>query len=118
MESYEKYVNAENDLAKFLFGKQLIEEIENELDSLSKKLLETKEVGKYEVDGCSKLLNVLMVKKSSLDSKVVNELSDEEIRRVFKPTETNLKTLYRKDLIEKYKTITETKSIKVESIKG
>lgn len=36
-ETYSNFHNAENDLAKFLFGKQLIEEIENELESISKK---------------------------------------------------------------------------------
>lgn len=117
-ETYSNFRNAENDLEKFLFGKQLIEEIENELESISKTLLETKEVGKYEVDGCSKLLNVLMKKNSTIDSKVIDELTDEEIRKVFKPTETNLKTLGKKDLINKYKTITEVKSFKVESLKG
>ena len=117
-ETYSNFHDAENDLAKFLFGKQLIEEIENELESISKTLLETKEVGKYEVDGCSKSLNVLMKKNSTIDSKVIDELTDEEIRKVFKPTETNLKKLGKKDLINKYKTITEVKSFKVEGLKG
>ncbi len=116
-ETYVNFHNAENDLVKFLFGKQLIEEIENELESISKALLETREVGKYEVDGCSKLLNILMKKNSTIDSKVIDELTDEEIRKTYKVTETALKSLGKKDLIEKYKTITEVKSFKVETNK-
>lgn len=114
-ETYSNFHNAENDLAKFLFGKQLIEEIENELESISKKLLETKEVGKYEIDGCSKLLNILMKKNSTIDPKVIDELTDEEIRSTYKVTETALKSLGKKDLINRYKTITEVKSFKVEN---
>lgn len=116
-ETYSNFLNAENDLAKFLFGKQLIEEIENELESISKKLLETKEVGKYEIDGCSKLLNILMKKNSTIDPKVIDELTDEEIRSTYKVTETALKSLGKKDLINRYKTITEVKSFKVENNK-
>lgn len=114
-ETYSNFHNAENDLAKFLFGKQLIEEIENELESISKKLLETKEVGKYEVKGCSKLLNILMKKNLIIDPKVIDELTDEEIRSTYKVTETALKSLGKKDLINRYKKITEVKSFKVEN---
>lgn len=85
------------------------------LNQFQKKLLETKEVGKYEVKGCSKLLNILMKKNLIIDPKVIDELTDEEIRSTYKVTETALKSLGKKDLINRYKKITEVKSFKVEN---
>lgn len=117
--TFEKFVeNMNDDVSVVLYGKKLIDELEELIEKSSKNILENKEIGSYRVEDCNKILNVLMKKSASIDVKVIDELSDAEIRKTYKVSEKALKDLGKKDLIEKYKTITETKSIKVENIKG
>lgn len=114
-ETFEKFKNAKNDVEIVLYGKQLIEELNKIVDCSCDKVLEEKECGKYSVEDCSKVINVLMKKTNTINPKIVDELTDAEIRSTYKVTETALKSLGKTDLIKKYKTITETKSIKIEN---
>ena len=60
----------------------------------------------------------LSIKKSSiLDSKIVDELTDAECRKGFTVTEKAIKLCGRGDLINKYKSVTESKAITLKSLK-
>ena len=70
---------------------------------------ENKEVGK--------LLELSIKKSSTLDDKIVEELTDAECRKGFTVTEKAIKLCGRGDLIEKYKSVTESKAITLKSLK-
>lgn len=114
-ETFEKFKNAKNDVEIVLYGKQLMDELDKIISESSAKVLEEKEIGKYSVEDCCKVINILMKKTNTINPKVVDELTDAEIRSTYKVTETALKSLGKTDLIKKYKTITESKSIKIEN---
>ena len=64
-----------------------------------------------------KSLELSIKKSSTLDSKIVDELTDEECRKGFTVTEKAIKLCGRGDLINKYKSITESKAITLRSLK-
>ena len=64
-----------------------------------------------------KSLELSIKKSSTLDSKIVDELTDEECRKGFTVTEKAIKLCGRGDLINKYKSITESKVITLKSLK-
>lgn len=72
-------------------------------------LWENKEFGKS--------LELSIKKSSTLDGKIVDELTDEECRKGFTVTEKAIKLCGRSDLINKYKSITESKAITLRSLK-
>ena len=72
-------------------------------------LWENKEFGKS--------LELSIKKSSTLDSKIVDELTDAECRKGFTVTEKAIKLCGRGDLINKYKSITESKAITLKSLK-
>ena len=72
-------------------------------------LWENKEFGKS--------LELSIKKSSTLDSKIVDELTDEECRKGFTVTEKAIKLCGRGDLINKYKNVTESKAITLKSLK-
>ena len=97
-------------------GSALQEAIDDKLDALKPKI-EALDCGKYTVDGADHQINVLMKQNSTISADAVAELSEAELRKSYKLTETALKNLGRKDLIEKYKTTSEVKSFRVEKLK-
>jgi hypothetical protein len=72
-------------------------------------LWENKEFGKS--------LELSIKKSSTLDSKIVDELTDAECRKGFTVTEKAIKLCGRGDLINKYKSITESKAITLKNLK-
>ena len=64
-----------------------------------------------------KSLELSIKKSSTLDSKIVDELTDAECRKGFTVTEKAIKLCGRSDLINKYKSITESKAITLRSLK-
>ena len=64
-----------------------------------------------------KSLELSIKKSSTLDSKIIDELTDEECRKGFTVTEKAIKLCGRGDLINKYKSITESKAITLRSLK-
>lgn len=64
-----------------------------------------------------KSLELSIKKSSTLDSKIVDELTDAECRKGFTVTEKAIKLCGRGDLINKYKSITESKAITLKSLK-
>ena len=72
-------------------------------------LWENKEFGKS--------LELSIKKSSTLDNKIVDELTDAECRKGFTVTEKAIKLCGRGDLINKYKSVTESKAITLKSLK-
>ena len=72
-------------------------------------LWENKEFGKS--------LELSIKKSSTLDDKIVEELTDAECRKGFTVTEKAIKLCGRGDLINKYKSVTESKAITLKSLK-
>ena len=72
-------------------------------------LWENKEFGKS--------LELSIKKSSTLDSKIVDELTDAECRKGFTVTEKAIKLCGRGELINKYKSVTESKAITLKSLK-
>lgn len=64
-----------------------------------------------------KSLELSIKKSSTLDSKIVDELTDAECRKGFTVTEKAIKLCGRGDLINKYKSITESKAITLKTLK-
>ena len=64
-----------------------------------------------------KSLELSIKKSSTLDSKIIDELTDAECRKGFTVTEKAIKLCGRSDLINKYKSITESKAITLRSLK-
>ena len=114
-ELFEKFVGSKDDVAIYLFGKALSEAIEDKLKEIKPKI-EALDCGKYTVTGADRQINVLMKSNSTISADAVAELTEAELRKSYKLTETALKDLGRKDLIEKYKTISEVKSFRVEKL--
>lgn len=95
----------------------MIQAMAKEAQDAIKPELEDGELGATNFTELGQIFSLIEMQKGSLDcEKVVSELTDEEIRSVFKPTEANLKTLGHKDLIEKYKTVTPVRQIRVTKI--
>ena len=72
-------------------------------------LWENKEFGKS--------LELSIKKSSTLDDKIIDELTDAECRKGFTVTEKAIKLCGRGDLISKYKSVTESKAITLKSLK-
>ena len=89
------------------FIKVCDEELKNKVENPT--TWENKEFGKS--------LELSIKKSSTLDSKIVDELTDEECRKGFTVTEKAIKLCGRSDLINKYKSITESKAITLRSLK-
>lgn len=89
------------------FIKVCDEELKNKVENPT--TWENKEFGKS--------LELSIKKSSTLDGKIVDELTDEECRKGFTVTEKAIKLCGRGDLINKYKSITESKAITLRSLK-
>ena len=89
------------------FIKVCDEELKNKVENPT--LWENKEFGKS--------LELSIKKSSTLDNKIVDELSDAECRKGFTVTEKAIKLCGRGDLIDKYKNITKSKTITLKSLK-
>lgn len=87
--------------------KRCDEELKNKVENPT--LWENKEFGKS--------LELSIKKSSTLDSKIVDELTDAECRKGFTVTEKAIKLCGRGDLINKYKSVTESKAITLKSLK-
>ena len=87
--------------------KRCDEELKNKVENPT--LWENKEFGKS--------LELSIKKSSTLDNKIVDELTDAECRKGFTVTEKAIKLCGRGDLINKYKSVTESKAITLKSLK-
>ena len=89
------------------FIKVCDEELKNKVENPT--LWENKEFGKS--------IELSIKKSSTLDDKIVEELTDAECRKGFTVTEKAIKLCGRGDLISKYKSVTESKAITLKSLK-
>ena len=87
--------------------KRCDEELKNKVENPT--LWENKEFGKS--------LELSIKKSSTLDNKIVDELTDAECRKGFTVTEKAIKLCGRGDLINKYKSVTESKAITLKSLR-
>lgn len=79
--------------------------------------LESDELGVTSFEDLGKEFNLIEIQKATLKiDEIKAQLSDEEIRQVYKPTDKDLTTLKRKDLKE-LKTVDIVRQIRVSTIK-
>lgn len=96
--------------------KEQLEKVIKELDEYIEDNTDVETTWKLEEFG--KSLELIFKKNSTIDNKIVDELTDEECRKGFTVTAKVIESLGRKDLLEKYKSITESKALKLCSLKG
>jgi len=95
--------------------KEIIENYIKTCDSELKERVENPTL--WENKEFGKSLELSIKKSSTLDSKIVDELTDAECRKGFTVTEKAIKLCGRGDLIDKYKSVTESKAITLKSLK-
>ena len=95
--------------------KEKVENYIKRCDEVLKNNVENPTIWKNKEFG--KSLELSIKKSSTLDSKIVDELTDAECRKGFTVTEKAIKLCGRGDLINKYKSITESKAITLRSLK-
>ena len=96
--------------------KEQLEKVIKELDEYIEDNTDVETTWKLEEFG--KSLELIFKKNSTIDNKIIDELTDEECRKGFTVTAKVIESLGRKDLLEKYKSITESKALKLYSLKG
>lgn len=96
--------------------KEQLEKVIKELDEYIEDNTDIETTWKLEEFG--KSLELIFKKNSTIDNKIIDELTDEECRKGFTVTAKAIESLGRKDLLEKYKSITESKALKLCSLKG
>lgn len=101
---------------KYMIGKAIIEQIENQLDEIKNDVL-TLEIGTYKNEDCDKQLIIASKNNSTLnDRAIADELTLEELRLTYKASESKLKAIGKGDLAQKYKTVTTTVSATVKAL--
>lgn len=96
--------------------KETSESVMKDIDSMLKDKVNEKSIWKNEDLG--KLLELSFKKSSSINPKIVDELTDDECRKGYTVTQKAIELSGRKDLLDKYKTITENKVITLKELKG
>ena len=96
--------------------KEQLEKVIKELDEYIEDNTDIETTWKLEEFG--KSLELIFKKNSTINDKIVDELTDEECRKGFTVTAKVIESLGRKDLLEKYKSITESKTLRLCSLKG
>lgn len=89
--------------------KEKLEEYIKNLDDHLKDTLNEK--CEWKNEKLKKVLRFAFKKTSKIDPKIVNELTDEECRKGFTVTAKAIEQSGRKDLLDKYKSITESKTL-------
>lgn len=105
------------DCAKIYVLSKIVSEFCESLVDDVKPILENYEPQDIKFPEYAKMLSVSISKSTSIDKKINDELTIEELRTLYKPTESGLKTIGKSDLLTKYKTITEKKSVKIGKLK-
>ena len=96
--------------------KEKLDDYIKEIDSNIKD--KTDAVTFWNFNDYGKVLEMSFKKTSSIDPSIINELSDEECRKGYTVTAKAIESSGRKDLLEKYKSITESKTITLKNIVG
>ena len=111
-----------DDLDEYAEKRIIASVLKEKIESYIKKIDEglkngTDEVSAWENKEFSKVLELSYKKSSTIDPKIVDELTDEECRKGYTVTEKAIKLSGRKDLLDKYKSITESKVLTLKSLK-
>lgn len=75
------------------------------------------EVSNWTMKEYAKSLELTFKKSSTINPKIVDELTNEECRKGFTVTEKAIKSIGRSELLNKYKSITENKTLTLKSLK-
>ena len=110
------------DLGEYADRRIIASVLKEKIESYIKKIDEglkngTDEISTWENKEFSKVLELSYKKSSTIDPKIVDELTDEECRKGYTVTEKAIKLSGRADLITKYKSITESKTLTLKSLK-
>lgn len=95
--------------------KDVAETISKQCDTMLKNMVDTETTWSNKEYG--KKLELSIKKNSKIDPKIVDELTDEECRKGFTVTAKVIESIGRSDLLEKYKSVTESKTITLRSLK-
>lgn len=111
-----------DDLNEYATKRIIASVLKEKLESYIKKIDEelkngTNNPSVWENKEFSKALELTFKKSSSIDPKIIDELTDEECRKGYTVTEKAIKLSGRKDLLDKYKSITESKVLTLKSLK-
>ena len=109
------------DLGEYADRRIIASVLKEKIESYIKKIDEglkngTDEISTWENKEFSKVLELSYKKSSTIDPKIVDELTDEECRKGYTVTEKAIKLSGRADLITKYKSITESKTLTLKSL--
>ena len=111
-----------DDLTEYAEKRIIASVLKEKLESYIKKIDEGLKNGAdetcvWENKDFKKALELTIKKSSTIDPKIVDELTDEECRKGYTVTEKAIKLSGRADLITKYKSITENKTLTLKSLK-
>ena len=106
------YENCTDEKRGYVLLTMLINKAE-ELKTCIKPELEKGDVGTEVFEDLGYSFCISEINKSTLDSVVKKEMTEDEIAFLYKPTEKDLKAIGRIDLINKFKSIQKVKQIKV-----
>ena len=95
--------------------KEIMEDTIKNCDSVIKD--NVNEVSNWTMKEYAKSLELTFKKSSTIDPKIIDELTDEECRKGFTITAKAIENVGRKDLLDKYKSITESKTLTLKSLK-
>lgn len=95
----------------------MIQSMAKEEQDAIKPKLEEGDLGSTSFTELGQTFNLIEMQKGSLDiTGIKGELTSEEMVEKYKPTEADLRAMGHKDLIEKYKTVTPVRQIRVTKI--
>lgn len=119
LELFNAYSNVTEPTDAYIISKAIIEELEK-ANELLRPELESLPIGDYINSDVGKKLSILESDKSSIDKEALNELTDDEIRKTYKITETALKSLgeHGKEILSKFKVITKVRSLRVTKLEA
>ena len=95
--------------------KEIMEDTIKNCDSVIKD--NVNEVSNWTMKEYAKSLELTFKKTATINPKIVDDLTDEECRKGFTVTEKAIKFVGRGELLDKYKSITENKTLTLKSLK-
>lgn len=103
---------------KYLLGKAIVDAITETIEPMKDDIMKNNSDGVYENDLAARKLVIKMETKTSYDtSAVVANLTEGELRKGFKVSDAVLKAVKRSDLIDKYKSTTQVRGMRVLQLK-
>lgn len=119
--AYDNHKDEEINLEHLAKNRVLASILKEKLDFLIKNLDElikgtATESNVWNFKEFGKELELSYKKTSSIDPSILNELTDEECRKGYTVTSKAIELSGRKDLLEKYKTIIESKAITLKNV--